>query len=127
MMDKLLFWNLRGIKNSVKRLKKVVQIHSVSMLFLAEPIVDKVNIQDCRCNLGYDHGYANRNGKLWVFWKSHMDCQIIDDQDQFISFQTNWREVETIITAVYANVLSSLEEICGMRLLNLLISWTCLG
>ncbi|KAL2526290.1 Reverse transcriptase domain-containing protein [Abeliophyllum distichum] len=33
-------------------------------------------------------------------WKSHMDCQIIDDQEQFLSFQSKWHQVETIITAV---------------------------
>ncbi|KAL2527111.1 Uncharacterized protein Adt_12165 [Abeliophyllum distichum] len=102
MMDNLLFWNLRGINSSIKRLKKVVHINNVSMLILAEPIVDKGKIQEYKCKLGYDYCHSNRNGKLWVFWNSHLDCQVIEDQEQFISFQTKWREVETIITAVYA-------------------------
>ncbi|KAL2469613.1 Uncharacterized protein Adt_37749 [Abeliophyllum distichum] len=79
MMDNLLFWNLRGIKSSVKRLKKVVQINNVSMLFLAEPIVDKGKIHDYRSKLGYDHCHANRNGKLWAFWNSHLVCQLRRD------------------------------------------------
>ncbi|KAL2505587.1 Uncharacterized protein Adt_21208 [Abeliophyllum distichum] len=67
----------KGIKSSVKRLKKVVQINNVSMLFLAEPIVDKGKIQDYRCKLGYDHCHANRNGKLWasgtLIWSARRD------------------------------------------------------
>lgn len=67
-MISLLFWNIRGIANaaSLRRLKKLCTLHSVSVLFLFEPFLSANPVDFLRVSLHFTGSFSSPQNEIWV-------------------------------------------------------------
>ena len=61
------------------------KLHHLSVITILEPFSDSVHIQNFKVQLSMDNAISNYNGKIWVFWSSDIDCNILDEDEQQIS------------------------------------------
>ncbi|KAF5465148.1 hypothetical protein F2P56_015179 [Juglans regia] len=100
-MKKVMFWNLRGIGTSKKRLRKLVRVHQPCVLFLAEPFGD-----DSQLSYWCDYfsfsaciSNADKAGKLWCFWVAGIQVDVVGGSDQYLALMIN---SNILISTVYA-------------------------
>lgn len=64
-----LFWNIRGIANraSLRRLEKLLHLHSVYFLVIIEPMANVARIDEIRLFLGFSSVLFMQNNKAWIF------------------------------------------------------------
>lgn len=102
MQFNVLIWNIRGISNSLKRLRNLIHTHHISILLILEPIVEKSQVQEYGKKLGFDNCYANTNGKIWGLWKEEIEGHVTEDKEQHLTLKVKRQNKENYITAVYA-------------------------
>lgn len=66
-MVKVIILNVRGVAGvaTMRRLRKLSRIHSLSVLILCEPFVVNSEINSYRDRLGFTHAFAADNCKVW--------------------------------------------------------------
>ena len=72
------------------QLKKLLRLHSGSLLAIAEPLVDYHQIQQFQqfqLQLGFDKALSNVDGKIWIMWRNELYCLVIFNNDQLITVQ----------------------------------------
>ena len=80
-------WNVRGINTQgvFERLKMLRKLHNLSVITILEPFSDSVNVRNFKVQLNMDKATSNYNGKIWVFWSSDIDFNILDEDKQQIA------------------------------------------
>ena len=48
---------------------------------ILEPFSHTAHIQNFKVQLSMDNAISNYNGKIWVFWSSDIDCNILDEDE----------------------------------------------
>lgn len=73
-MISVLVWNVRGVGSisTVRRLRKLAQMHSVSLIILQEPLVSSTSAPDVCTRFGFDNYACSDNNKLWMFWRHNL-------------------------------------------------------
>ena len=61
------------------------KVHHLSIITILEPFSDSVHVQNFKDHLNMDNATSNCNGKIWVFWSSDVDCNILDEDEQQIT------------------------------------------
>lgn len=71
-MIKALVWNIRGIVNgpSIRKLTKLLASYEVDCFAIFEPKCSKGTIKDYEKNFNCLKSVSNKEGNIWVFWKS---------------------------------------------------------
>jgi exonuclease III len=99
----LVSWNCRGLgsPSAVSNLKYLVRHHNIAILFLSETLVYKNKIEELRYVLGFNFSFSvdriGRSGGLAMFWRSSLNCQLLDYSQNHISVEVidtdrgNWR------------------------------------
>ena len=82
-MISTIIWNVRGINTQgvMERLKMLRKMNHISVIAILEPFSDRVNIQSFKVQLNMDNATSNSNSKIWVFWNSDVDCNILDEEN----------------------------------------------
>ena len=71
MTDTIIYWNVRGLGSSKRRLKSLLAKNNVSICAIAEPFAR----ENCMATMGnfltFNCFCSNETvrGKLWIFWK----------------------------------------------------------
>ncbi|KAF5474951.1 hypothetical protein F2P56_006803 [Juglans regia] len=96
-----MFWNIRGIGTSKKRLRSLVRVHKPSVLFLAEPFRDNSHLSYWRNYFSFSECLSNadKEGKIWCFWIAGLRVEVMGGSNQFISLMIN---STVLISVVYA-------------------------
>jgi len=83
-----LCWNARSIntQGSLERVQTLKKLHNISMIVILEPFADQVYINSYRIELSMDQACSNQNGKIW---NAHIQCQILENEDQHITCELN--------------------------------------
>ena len=86
-MIKLLFWNIRGVARppNLKRLKKLIKLHSIQLVVVVEPKTSVQNFTDIRMKLGMEWGMTNQEGTVWLFYRSMFTCACIGESTQHLT------------------------------------------
>lgn len=85
-MISALVWNVRGIGSvsSIRRLRKLVAFHSISLLILQEPLVNhSASFAICR-KLGFVDCLFSDNNKIWILWKNSLSVQLLSQSEQYL-------------------------------------------
>jgi hypothetical protein len=84
-------WNCRGLGNLrvIPKIKFLVRYYKPDILFLSETLVEVNKIEDFRYLLGYDSCFApvrnSRGGGIALFWRSTVNCSIVNYSANHIS------------------------------------------
>ena len=80
------------------------KLHHLSVITILEPFSDSVHIQNFKVQLSTDNAISNCNSNIWVFWSSDIDCNILDEDEQQITFNMKHNELphQFVNTFVYA-------------------------
>ena len=101
-----IIWNVRGINTQgvLERLKMLRKMYQLSVIAILEPFSDSVNIHNFKMQLSMDNATSNCNDKIWVFWNSDIDCNILDEDEQQITCNMKHNELpyQFANTFVYA-------------------------
>ena len=86
--------NVRGINTQgvLERLKMLRKLHHLSVIAILEPFSDSVHIQSFKVQLSMENAISNCNGKIWVFWSSDIECNILDEVEQQITCNMKHKE-----------------------------------
>nr|XP_027067853.1 uncharacterized protein LOC113693523 [Coffea arabica] len=87
----MLVWNIRGIagRASIRRLKKLLRLHSVTFLVIIEPMVDAGLLDDFTSRFGFHLRVCNSSNKIWVMWRSGFAVNVLVNNDQLIHMQVS--------------------------------------
>ena len=102
-MISTIIWNVRGINTQgvLERLKMLRKMHHLSIIAILEPFSDNVNIQSFKVQLNMDNATSNCNSKIWVFWNSDIDCNILDEDEQQITCDMKHNELQYQFTTTF--------------------------
>ena len=102
-MISTIIWNVRGINTQgvLERLKVLRKMHQLSIIAILEPFFDNVNIQNFKVQLNMDNVISNCNSKIWVFWNSDIDCNILDEDEQQITCDMKHNELQYQFTSTF--------------------------
>ena len=82
MISKII-WNVKGINTQgvMEIIKMLKKMHHLSVITILEPFSTSTNIQSFQLQLNMDNAISNCNSKIWVFWNSDVDCNILDEEN----------------------------------------------
>lgn len=88
-MIKFMTWNIRGLGNgpSTRRLKYLISLHKISCFAIFEPKFTKSPISDYELKLNCHGSVSNLPGSIWVFWKSNIQCTVMQNTRQLVTLQ----------------------------------------
>ena len=122
-MDSYLFWNIRGIGNdpSISRLIRLIKKHSIRVVALLEPLVDKDVMPQLLLRLGFGGGLSNSSNKIWILWDKYTSVTPVFDSSQLLSVSCKFASFpsEFLFSAVYARCDRLERQILWSDLLNL--------
>lgn len=100
-----LFWNARGVGNSltISRLWKLKKLHSFSFLILCEPMVDVVCLHRIKLKLGFCHALSNKEDRLWFFHAEGFTCSIVLESPQCLVLRIKHCAFQTPILGVFVH------------------------
>ena len=80
------------------------KLHHLSIINILEPFSNSVYVQNFKVQLNMENATSNYNGKIWVFWSSDLDCNILNEDEQQITCDIKHNELQRqfITTFVYA-------------------------
>ncbi|VFQ96159.1 unnamed protein product [Cuscuta campestris] len=67
-----LFWNIRGVHSSLRRLLYLIKTYKLQFLSILEPLVDDDQLEWYKLKLGFSKGFFALNNKLWFLWKDDL-------------------------------------------------------
>lgn len=84
----MLCWNVKGICSlaSLRRLKKLVRLHNLSIVFLLEPVISNDTASRINWQLGFPNFMTASSGKIWVFWSSNFTLSFQHEIHQLLYF-----------------------------------------
>ncbi|KAG2674330.1 hypothetical protein I3760_13G128500 [Carya illinoinensis] len=102
-----LYWNVRGVKSSNSRLKKIMKVYKPKMFVIAEPFLCDEQLDDVKKMLGFDYGFSNGawNCKLWILWMNDVNVRMVSCGTQPISVLVADGVMQCKISFVYAKCL----------------------
>lgn len=112
-MINILSWNIRGIgsKGSLERLQLFKQQYNLSLICIQEPMVDNSKMSSFQRRLNMQNGFFNCSNKIWLFWSSDIDMDIIKDGEQQVLIRVGrTNEVPIFLTIVYAKCTEALRN-----------------
>lgn len=85
-MINCLYWNVKGIGNSLTRirLKDIIAKHQVKVVVISEPMIDVSKLPSLYSflnMLGYTSNCGS-NGKVWLLWKQGVNITMISHDSQ---------------------------------------------
>lgn len=97
-------WNVRGVANvaTMRRLRKLIRLHSLSLLTLYEPMVDSSRLAEVKERLGFPHGVHSVSNKIWVLWKSNLVVTLLHQSGQLMHFHIYLQQSSCLVTFIYA-------------------------
>lgn len=131
-MIRQLIWNIRGVANNatLRRLKSLVRLHSISTLVLLEPLINSNKLDEYRIKLGFDVAFASPTGRIWLFCKSSVGIGFVDvSHEQVLHVELTYPGMDPfILSAIYAKSSrggrSDLwSNLCSRKLLNGNLPW----
>ena len=103
-MIRLLTWNAQGVGNisTLKRLKKLISMHNISLIILQEPLISTVS--EVSRKIGFDNFCSNINNKIWILSRHGLVVQLLSSSDQFLHFMVNTSTSmgAVCVTGIYA-------------------------
>jgi len=106
----ILYWNVRGIGNSDTRLalKNLFLSHKPSLIFVAEPMVNFLQIPAWYWpSIGVNKYCINNRGpllpNLWALWGTDLTATVVFVSDQCIALEISYYQSTVYIVAVYAS------------------------
>lgn len=106
LMIRAIIWNIRGMrsKGAFERLLRLVKLHKINFIALQEPFLNPSRIEEYKNSLGFDHAISNNNSKIWCFWDTFLNCELIVLHSQQMTFKVSTQgDTDYIwITTVYA-------------------------
>lgn len=102
----MLNWNIRGMKSqaATERLNYLINLYKLSFIAIQEPFVKEDKIDSFRVILNMHGCFANSSNKIWIFWKSSLNCNVYVSEDQMVTCKlmdtTNNKDL--FISVVYA-------------------------
>ena len=84
-----MFWNVRGVSKAptVRRLKKLIQIHKIQFLAICEPCLEVGRAERYRCRLKFHSLLHNSMGTIWFFIQENFSGSIIGESPQHVSIR----------------------------------------
>nr|XP_019067280.1 uncharacterized protein LOC109119268 [Solanum lycopersicum] len=76
-------------------------MYQLSVIAILEPFSDSVNIHNFKMQLSMDNATSNCNDKIWVFWNSDIDCNILDEDEQQITCDMKHNELQYQFTSTF--------------------------
>ena len=82
-MIRFLFWNIQGVLRApnLKRVRKLVKLHSISLIMICEPKIAPINMDMVRVKIGMDYVIANQSGSVSVLYNSSFSCHTLRELD----------------------------------------------
>lgn len=103
---KALIWNLRSVRtqNAFQRVQLLHNFHKFNFVALMEPFQHVTYLNRFTRRLRMAKGYANNNGKIWLFVNHGFEVVKVSNSDQQFTVQiknlaTNFTSVVTIVYA----------------------------
>ncbi|XP_031100850.1 uncharacterized protein LOC116004818 [Ipomoea triloba] len=80
----LLFWNIRGLLSSCRRLKRLIRHESIHLSAIFEPFLTNDKLDSYIRTLNLHKGFASSVSKIWILWSSSFNVEVLIDCDQFV-------------------------------------------
>ena len=111
-MIKALFWNVRGVDNAltIARLRKLKQMHKISLLALCEPKVGRVRLDIIRQKLGFPKAVSNAESRLWVMFDHDFSCDLLAASSQFLELRVTHSALRSSFVAVFVHASCVTQE-----------------
>ena len=111
-MFKSLFWNVRGLDNSITiaRLRKLRLLHKFSLLGVCEPKMDASRFDWIRQRLGFDGCCPTNDGRLVVFYSSEFSCSIVGQSSQYLALRVTHSQMSTEVVGVFVHAACSVSD-----------------
>ena len=105
-MINMLIWNIRGIagRSSVRPLRKLLRLLSISFLVILEPMVEASQLQAFIAKFGFHLAVWNVNNKIWVLWKADWAINVLVNSEQFMHMAVTHSTRQSVVfcSFVYA-------------------------
>lgn len=103
-MNSFLYWNLRRLGTSKKKLKNMVRRYKVNVVAIAEPFVGEHCMSRLQKSLDFWGCISNEGvgGKLWVLWNTNVNVTMKSIKGQSISLLVKEKDKKILTTFVYA-------------------------
>lgn len=122
-MISCMFWNIRGVVNkaSMRRLRKLCKLHSVSVLLLFEPMATFEHISHLSSYLQFPDFILSDNHKLCVLWRHDFRVLLQGQTDQFLHLQVDHSSSlhSCFITSIYAKSTRHERQVLWSDLMDL--------
>ncbi|KAG5595834.1 hypothetical protein H5410_037066 [Solanum commersonii] len=114
--------NARSIntQGSLEKFKYLKKIHNLSMIAILEPFADNIYLNNYKIHLNMDSAACNSNGKIWLFWNTEMNCDVLEIDDQHITCVLHHVEYKDkfMISFIYAKCKDHLRRPLCDRLIH---------
>ena len=70
------------------------KLNHLSVIAIQVLLSNSVHIQSFKVQLSMDNAISNCNGKIWVFWSSDINCNILDVDQQQITCNMKHNELQ---------------------------------
>ncbi|XP_019190133.1 PREDICTED: uncharacterized protein LOC109184574 [Ipomoea nil] len=99
----MLSWNVRGLLSSRTRLKRLLRRERIRFALIIEPMLTSDRLSSLNQELGFSNGYASLETKIWLFWSTDFELDIMADTDQFVCSRVLYKpwQFSFIYVAVY--------------------------
>ena len=103
-MFSALFWNIRGVCTSRRRIKRLIRLNNVSVLAVFEPMVSFDQVLDFQKQIKFEGCLSFPFNKIWLLWRHGLTCRHIFSNDQFILVEvlSSSGRLLSFLTVIYA-------------------------
>ncbi|XP_031132021.1 uncharacterized protein LOC116033418 [Ipomoea triloba] len=123
---KVLFWNVRGLSSSCRRLRQLIRHEKVNLVSISEPFLTADRIEDFARKLNLQFSFASQSCKIWLFWSDVFSINVLHDSDQYVCCEvkfTPW-DFSFCFVAVYAKHTRVERQTLWAELSELLVEGT---
>ena len=106
IMIKSIFWNVI----TVARLRKLKQMHKVSLLDLCKPKVGYERLDFVRRKLCFPFAVSNDESKIWVLYDIDYRCDLLTAAHQFMALKVTHTFFCRSFILVFVHALCNLHE-----------------
>ncbi|OIT27625.1 hypothetical protein A4A49_65972, partial [Nicotiana attenuata] len=100
-------------QGATERLKLLKQQYRFPYMFIQEPMVRAKKIDSFKRKLGYQYCFHNCSNKIWIFWSSDYNLDILEDREQqvLVHITQNPGPVDFHLSVVYAKCDENLRRV----------------
>ncbi|XP_042942334.1 uncharacterized protein LOC122276573 [Carya illinoinensis] len=104
MIKPILFWNLRGLGTSKRRLVKLVHLYKPKIIALAEPFLNVSHLSRLQAKLHMENSVSNEDsgGKIWLLWAAGVKVKVLNYFAQSLTVSLDENNCQFIISFIYA-------------------------